>query len=90
MGLETSASRGPYRIHERIDWSCSLEQEDLRFGCSGFISGLLDDMACRPLPYLQLHYPELVFGTSVKKPTGHEFVQNAGRNLWRWADWRTA
>ncbi len=89
-GLETSISRGPYRLHERIDWSCTLETEDLRFGCSGFPSTLVDDMSWRGLDYLRLHYPELVFEfVKGKKPAGRDYaVSVKGGHIV--ADWRTA
>ncbi len=89
-GLETSISRGPYRIHQHLDWSCTLESEDLLFGCSGFPSDLIADMSWRGVEWLGKHYPELVFQfVKGKKPAGHDYVESV-KGGYVVADWRTA
>ncbi len=88
--IETSISRGPYRIHGRLDWSCGLDVEDLQFGCSGFTSSLVEDMRWRGVEWLGKHYPELVFQfVRGKKPAGHDYAESVkGGHIV--ADWRTA
>ncbi len=89
-GLETPASRGPYRYHESLDCSCQFEMEDIPFGSGGFSRNLCDDMGWRGVAYLTKHYPELVFQfIRGKKPGGHDYVQSVkGGHVV--ADWRTA
>jgi len=92
--IETAASRGPFRYHPPINNDVeSLENEDLPYGCGGFTSGLLDNMRWRPTSWLELHYPELTFGLSAKKPRRSEcdyMMQLDRSRAWRTAKWRTA
>ena len=92
--IETAPSRGGgMRYHEPICNDVeSLDAEDLPFGCGGFMSGLLDDMRWRPARWLELHYPELTFGLSAKKPRRSEcdYIMQLDRGTaWRTAKWRT-
>lgn len=87
--------RLPPRTRPALDNACvELDREKLGYGCSGFSRGLQEDLLTRPLSYLRLHYPELVFGEipvcpAKRKPKDHEFLVRFGRG-YRFADWRRA
>ena len=92
-GLETANTRGGgLRYHEPMDNAVeNLDAEVIPYGASHFQEGLMEDMRMHSQRYLEIHYPELVFGwhEGRKSPVDRDFkVQLTGG--WRWAQWRTA
>lgn len=84
-------SRGPLFYHPPLDNSCeSLEVEEIPYGSSHFEQGLLEDMRTCGQRYLELHYPELIFGLydGKKEPKQRDFRAKV-KNGWRWACWRS-
>jgi hypothetical protein len=93
-GLETAASRGPFRIHPVLDNSVTdLEAEAIHHDFSAYDHDLREAMRDCSLLELGKRYPEMTFARlhSAKRPRGYDAaVERGGKGWYLVAKWRTA